>query len=361
MYLGEKAEAQKQAAAGKAAADIKHKAPANNRTGKKSLAAASNPANANNVDAEQSPAAAASKHSTEQTGKAPNVIDLLTPVDFIKKSSANRAKQKQPTAQDQQMSAAAAEAAPSELARAAPAGKKVATRGRNANLQVVDVEPKAKPRKRKTASETADKLAPGSPEEAADAPEQEKLPNRKRSKPSKSLPQEAIEAAGPETAVLQLQQPESRATALRDVPGLPGVRHQMAKVAIAATAAKDADPAHALPQTAASENRSQSGATKSTNSRRQASSGKAGTSKAAAAEVTQPDLVPGQQPVAANAANVDKPADRAVAVAMQPTLASAGVSHGMQFHKLQVSHCCGVICYDQQALPHATIWLVICL
>ena len=342
MCLGEKAEAQKQAAAAKAAADIKPKAPANNRTGKKSLAAASKPANANNVDAEQSPAATASKHSTKQTGQAPNVIDLLTPVDFIKKSSANRAKQKQPTAQDQQMSAAAAaEASPSELARAAPTGKKVATRGRNANLQVVDVEPKAKPRKRKTASETADKLAPGSPEEGADAPEQEKLPNRKRSKPSKSLPQGALVTARPETAVPQLQQPESRTTALRDVPGLPGVRHQMANIASAATAAKDADPAHAPPQTAASENRNQSGPTKSSNSRRQASSGKAGTSKAAAAAVvTQPDLVSAQQPVAATTANVDKPADRAVAVAMQPTLASAGVSHGMQFHKLQVSHCC---------------------
>ena len=57
--------------------------------------------------------------------------------------------------------------------------------------------------------------------------------------------------------------------------------------------------------------------------------------------MSNPEGVPQPQSNAATelvgAANaVDKPADRSVAAAMQPTLASAGATQGMQFQRLQV-------------------------
>jgi len=335
---GDKAEAKKDAAV--VAADDSRKAPANKRTNKKGVAAARKAAADKVTEVEKSPVSAAGKPDAKQKSSALDVVDLLTPVDLIKKSSANRAKQKQAPAQSQQPTAA--EAAPFDPAESEPAGKKVATRGRNANLQVVEVEPKAKCGKRKTASETTDKLT--ADVTAAQAPashEQDQeyfLPNRKRARPSKSLPHKAAATVDPDKAVVELQQPEAGATALREVPGLPGVKHQMPKIAIATAATKDAKPAQLAAAAAASESRSQSGPARSNNSRKQASSGKAGTSKAAATgETTKPDTVPAPQPGSAEGeVAVDKPADRAVAVAMQPTLASAGFPQGMQFHKLQV-------------------------
>ena len=335
---GDKAEAKKDAAV--VAADDSRKAPANKRTNKKGVAAARKAAADKVTEVEKSPVSAAGKPDAKQKSSALDVVDLLTPVDLIKKSSANRAKQKQVPAQSQQPTAA--EAAPIDPAESEPAGKKVATRGRNANLQVVEVEPKAKCGKRKTASETTDKLT--ADVTAAQAPashEQDQeyfLPNTKRARPSKSLPHKAAATVDPDKAVAELQQPEAGATALREVPGLPGVKHQMPKIAIATAATKDAKPAQLAAAAAASESRSQSGPARSNNSRKQASSGKAGTSKATATgETTKPDTVPAPQPgFAEGEVAVDKPADRAVAVAMQPTLASAGFPQGMQFHKLQV-------------------------
>ncbi len=337
---GDKAEAKKDAAVVRAADDSR-RAPANKRTNKK-VAAASKAAAEKVTEVENSPVSAAGKPDAKQKSSALDVVDLLTPVDLIKKSSANRAKQKQAPAQSQQPTAA--EAAPCDPAETEPAGKKVATRGRNANLQVVEVEPKAKRGKRKAASETTDKLTAGVT--AAQAPasheqdQEDFLPNRKRARPSKSLPHKAAATVSPDAAVAELQQPEAGATALREVPGLPGVKHQMPKIATATVATKDARPAQLAAEAIASEGRSQSGPARSNNSRKQASSGKAGTSKAAATgETTKPDTMPARQPGCAEGeVAVDKPGDRAVAVAMQPTLASAGLSQCVQFHKLQVGH-----------------------
>jgi len=324
------------------AADDSRRAPANKRTNKKSVAAARKAAADKVTDVGNSPVSVAGKPDAKQKSSALHIVDLLTPVDLIKKSSANRAKQKQAPAQNQQPTS---EAAPCDPAETEPAGKKVATRGRNANLQVVEVEPKAKRGKRKAASETTDKLT--ADVTAAQAPasleqdQEDFLPNRKRARPSKSLPHKAGATVGPDTAVAELQQPEAgEAGSLREVPGLPGVKHQMPKIAAATAATKDARPAQLAAEAAASESRTQSGPARSNNSRKQASSGKAGTSKAAATgETAKPATVSAQQPGCAEGeVAVDKPGDRAVAVAMQPTLASAGPSQGVQFHKLQVWH-----------------------
>ena len=323
------------------AADDSRIEPANKRTNKKSVAAARKAAADKVTDVENSPVSVAGKPDAKQKSSALHIVDLLTPVDLIKKSSANRAKQQQAPAQNQQPTS---EAAPCNPAETKPPGKKVATRGRNANLQVVEVEPKAKCGKRKTASETTDKLT--ADVTAAQAPashEQDQeyfLPNRKRARPSKSLPHKAAATVDPDKAVAELQQPEAGATALREVPGLPGVKHQMPKIAAATAATKDARPAQLAAEAAASESRTQSGPARSNNSRKQASSGKAGTSKAAATgETAKPATLSAQQPGCAEGeVAVDKPGDRAVAVAMQPTLASAGPSQGVQFHKLQVWH-----------------------
>ena len=338
LSAGDKAEDKKDAAV--VAADDSRKAPANKRTNKKSVAAARKAAADKFTEVENPPVSAAGKPDAKQKSSALDVVDLLTPVDLIKKSSANRAKQKQAPAQSQQSTAA--EVASCDPAESEPAGKKVATRGRNANLQVVEVESKAKRGKRKVASENTDKLTAGVT--AAQAPasqeqdQEDFLPNRKRARPSKSLPHKAAAAVGPDAAVAELQQPEAAATALREVPGLPGVKHQMPKIATATVATKDARPAQLTAEAAASVSRSQSGPARSNNSRKQASSGKAGTSKAAATgETPKPNIVPAQQPgCAEREVAVDKPGDRAVAVAMQPTLASAGSQQGVQFHKLQV-------------------------
>ncbi len=337
LSAGDKAEDKKDAAV--VAADNSRRAPANKRTNKKGVAAARKAAADKVTEVESSPVSAAGKPDAKQESSALDVVDLLTPVDLIKKSSANRAKQKQAPAQNQQPTA---EAAPFDPADSEPAGKKVATRGRNANLQVVEVEPKTKRGKRKAASENSDKLTTDvTAAQASASLEQDQedfLPNRKRARPSKSLPHKAAATSGSDVAVAELQQPEAGATALREVPGLPGVKHHMPKIATATAATKDARPAQLAAEAAASESRSQSGPARSNNSRKQASSGKAGTSTAAATgETAKPATVPAQQPGCAKGeVAVDKPADRAVAFAMQPTLASAGSPQGVQFHKLQV-------------------------
>ena len=282
------------------------------------------------ADADNLPASG--KPDITQQGKALDAIDLLTPVDLIKKSSANRVKQKHVEAQGPQH--IAAQAASPEPLKTAPAGKKVATRGRNANLQVVEVEPQAKPGKRKAVSENADKLAPGIPAEQSD--EAIFLPNKKRSKSGKSASQKAADAASLDSSLALPHQLEAAgASALREVPGLPGVKHQMPELASAIDDANDAKPALASAKAAASESTSQSGPARSSNSRRQALSGKAAAGKAAVtAEAARAESVPAE---AAAAEAVDKPADRSVAVALQPTLASAGAAQGVQFLKLQVS------------------------
>ena len=324
------------------AADDSRRAPANKRTNKKGVAAARKAAADKVTEVESSPVSAAGKPDAKQKSDPLDVVDLLTPVDLIKKSSANRAKQKQAPAHSHQSTAA--EAAPCDPAETEPAGKKVATRGRNANIQVVEVEPKAKRGKRKAASETSDKLTAGVTMAQAPASleqdQEDVLPNRKRARPSKSLPHKAAATVAPDAAVAELQRPKAGATALRDVPGLPGVKHRFPQVASATVATKDARPAQLAAQAAASESRSQADPARSNNSRKQAFSGKAGTSKAAATgETTKPDTILPQQPECATGeVAVDKPGDRAVAVAMQPTLASAGLSQGVQFYKLQVWH-----------------------
>ena len=265
------------------------------------------------------------------------MIDLLTPVDLIKKSSANRLKQKQA---DEAQQLSAAEPAVTNAAKAAPAGKKAATRGRNANLQVVEVEPQAKRGKRKAASETADKLV--SDKKASPTSEQLDqdafLPNRKRSKSSKSAQKtEAAAAAADVHGPADAQQPSTVAAISRAVPGLPGVKHQMP--ILLGAMAQGTKQTTTDTTAAMSVSRSQSGTARSNNSRRQASSGKA----ARAPEVSNPEGVPQPQSNAATeaagaASAVDKPADRSVAAAMQPTLASAGAPQGMQFQRLQVHH-----------------------
>ena len=309
----------------------------NQQAGKKGAAAAKKGSANKKQAADKSLAAPVSQSAAKQANDAPNVIDLLTPVDLIKKSSANRLKQKQA---DQTQQPSAAEPALADAAKTAPAGKKVATRGRNADLQVVEVEPQAKRGKRKAASNTADKL--GRDKEASPTSEQLDqdafLPNRKRSKSSKSAHQTEAAAAAV-TADVQgsadAQQPSAAEASPKEVPGLPGVKHQMP--ALPGAMLPGIKPTKADAKAAASGSRSQSGASRSNNSRRQASSGKV----TRAAEVSKQEGLAQQQSdaatEAAGAANaVDKPADRSVAVAMQPTLASAGASQGMQFQRLQV-------------------------
>ncbi|DBA85377.1 TPA: hypothetical protein ACH3X2_006056 [Trebouxia sp. C0005] len=337
----DKAEAKKDAAVARTADDSR-KAPANKRTNKKGVTAASKAAADKVTEVAVSPISAAGKPDAKQESSALDVVDLLTPVDLIKKSSANRAKQKQASAQNQQPTAK--ESAPCDPAETEPAGKKVASRGRNANLQVIEVESKAKRGKRKAASENSDKLTAGATAVQAPASHEQDqedfLPNRKRARPSKSLPHKAAATVGPEAAFAALQPPEAGATALREVPGLPGVMHHIPNIATATVATKDTRPAQLAAEAAASESRSRSGPARSSNSRQQASSGNAGTNKAAATgETIKPDTMPTQQSGCTKGeVAVDKPGDRAVAVAMQPTLASAGLSQGLQFHKLQADY-----------------------
>lgn len=310
-------------------------ADSNKQTGRKGAAVAKKASANKKQEADKSLAAHVTQSAAKQAGNAPTVIDLLTPVDLIKKSSANRLKQKQA---DQAQQQSAAGPAMADAVKTEPAGKKVATRGRNANLQVVEVEPKAKRGKRKAASETAEEL--GRDEKKSPTPEQLDqdafLPNRKRSKPSKSAQQ--TEAAAAVAADVQrpadTQQPSTAGAVLQEVPGLPGVKHQMPTLPVVVQGTK---PTRAEAKAAASGGRSQSGAARSNNSRRQASSGKA----ARAAEASKPEGVSQQQGDAARAAAgnakvVNKPADRSLDAAMQPTLASAGIAQGMQFQRLQV-------------------------
>ena len=310
-------------------------ADSNKQTGRKGQAVAKKASATKKQESDKSLTAHGAQPAAKQGSNAPTVIDLLTPVDLIKKSSANRLKQKQA---DQAQQQSAMEPAVADAVKTAPAGKKVATRGRNANLQVVEVEPKAKRGKRKAASETAEEL--DRDEEASPRPEQLDqdafLPNRKRSKPRKSAQKTeaaaAVAADVPSSA--DTQQPSTAGAMLQEVPGLPGVKHQMP--ALPGMVAQGTMPTRAEAK-AASGGRSQSGAARSNNSRRQASSGKA----ARQGEVSKPDGVSQQQGDAATAAAgnvkvVDKPADRSLDAAMQPTLASAGIPQGMQFQRLQV-------------------------
>ena len=316
-------------------------ADTNKQAGKKGAAAAKKASANKKQAADKSHADPVSQPAAKRPDDAPNVIDLLTPVDLIKKSSANRLKQKQA---EQAQQPSTAEPAVANAAKTAPAGKKVATRGRNANLQVVEVEPQAKRGKRKGASETADKL--GRDEEASPTFEQLDhdafLPNRKRSKPSQSAPMTEAAAAAVAADVhgsADAQQPSTADASSKEVPGLPGVKHQMPTLPGAVdlgTKLTKAD-AKAAGSAKASGSRSQPGATRSNSSQRQASSGKT----AKAPEVSKPEGVPQQQSgsateAAGTAHTVDKPINRSVAVAMQPTLASAGISQGMQFQRLQV-------------------------
>ena len=311
-------------------------AAANKQTGRKGAAVAKKASANKKQESDKSVAAHVTQSAAKQAGNAPTVIDLLTPVDLIKKSSANRLKQKQA---DQAQQQSAEGPAVAEAVKIAPAGKKVATRGRNANLQVVEVEPKAKRGKRKAASETADE--PGRDEKASPAPEQLDqdafLPNRKRSKPSKSAQktEAAAAAAADVRGPADTQQPSTAGAVSQEVPGLPGVKHQMP--ALPGVVVQGTKLSKAEAKAAASGGRSQSGTARSNNSCRQASSGKA----ARAGEVSKPDGVSKQQGEAAteaagNAKVVDKPADRSLDAAMQPTLASAGIPQGMQFQRLQV-------------------------
>lgn len=310
-------------------------ADANKQTGKKGAAVAKKASANKKQEFDKSVAAHVAQSAAKQGGDAPTAIDLLTPVDLIKKSSANRLKQQQA---DQAQQRSAAGPAVAGAVKTAPAGKKVATRGRNANLQVVEVEPKAKRGKRKAASEALDRDEEASP--TSEQLDQDAfLPNRKRSKPSKSAQQ--TEAAAAVAADLpgpaETQQPSTAGAMLQEVPGLPGVKHQMPT--LPSMVAQGTKPTRAEAKAAASGGRSQSGATRSNNSRRQASSGKA----ARAAEVSKPEGVSQQQgdaatEVAGAAKVVDKPADRSLDAAMQPTLASAGIPQGMQFQRLQVCY-----------------------
>lgn len=317
-------------------ADSKKQAPANKQTSKKDAAAARKSTANAKQDTDKSPAVAAGQSDARQANKASNVVDLLTPNDLIKKSSANRLKQKQ-AEQTQQESAE--EPAEVNAAKTAPAGKKVATRGRNANLQVLEVESKAKRGKRKTASETADKL--GKDDAATDAaaagePDQDPfLPNRKRSKPSSSAQQAS--AADDQSKMEAQQQPSTAQADPKEVPGLPGVKHHMPL--LPGGTIKDAKPSQADAKPAASESRSQS--SRSNHTRQQPLARKA----AKAAEVSKPDAQPKQGHAAGIADKpVDKPADRSVAAALQPTLASAGGSQSMQFQRLQVWHLVQRVC-----------------
>lgn len=357
MAAGGKSEGKQGAKGAEAAAESNKQALANKQTGKKA-AAATKKVSANRMQGDRKSLAAPASQSAAKHTEGLNVIDLLTPVDLIKKSSANRLKQKQA---DQAQQLSEAMPAVEKVAKTAAPGKKVATRGRNANLQVVEVEPQAKRGKRKAASETADK--PVTDTEAAPASQQLDqdafLPNRKRSKASKSAQQTAAAAAATKVqGPAGIEQPSTATASPKEVPGLPGVKHHMP--VLPSTTKPTQLEANAA---AASGSRSQSGATRSNNSRRQASSGKA----PQATEVSKPDGVP--QPrshVAAGAVDttkaVDKPADRSVAAAMQPTLASAGASQGMQFQRLQVLHysCGGILVPLIHIQPSRNVFKLYC-
>ena len=328
-----------------AIADSKKQAAANKQTSKRGAAAARKSTANAKQGADESPAIAAGQSDAKQANKASNVIDLLTPNDLIKKSSANRLKQKQA---DQGQQISAEEPATANAAQTAPAGKKVAIRGRNANLQVLEVEPQPKRGKRKTASETADKLGKDNAATTAAAggePDQDAfLPNRKRSKPSKSAQQAS--AADDQSTVEAQQQPSTAQAGSKEVPGLPGVKHRMPFLPGASI--KEAKPSQPDAKAAASGSHSQS--SKSNHSRQQPLSGKA-------AEASKPDAVPKERHLVAGTADkpVDKPADRSVAAALQPTLASAGGSQSMQFQRLQVCHILQRVCIRQESGSHVYI------
>ena len=311
--------------------DSKKQGPSHKNPTRKGAAAGKKSSAEVDAEAARHPAATANQSNLKQSNIPPGVIDLLTPNDLIKKSSANRLKQKQ----SDQAQQSAEEPALVHAAKTAP-GKKVATRGRNANLQVLEVEPQTKRGKRKAASETTNQLnqEKAAAAAAAEEPDQDAfLPNRKRPKPSKSAHAAAAAAAaasGGQGTVAAQQHVSKEQTTLKEVPGLPGVKHHMPS--LLGANARETKPTQPATAAAPSESHSQS---RSNNSKRQAGAGRA----AKAAEVSQPEASSKQQSQAAAApavTAVDRPADRSVALAMQPTLASAGASQGMQFQRLQV-------------------------
>lgn len=276
-----------------------------------------------------------------------DVVSLLTPVDLIKKSSSNRLKQKQAKVQPPAQAADVAvpsgkpgsAAADAGVAAAAP-GKKVATRGRNANLQIVEVEPKAKPGKRKAATDKTQQPvtnpAPGreSEQEQSDS---DTLPNRKRAKASKSVSQQPIA----EETLPARGQPEAASGVFKDVPGLPGVRHQIPQLT-SATVKSPAQP-NQSPQPVEKTNapgNGRKGATKSGNSKPQVArltvkSGSINSAEpAAATAVSQPAAAIPHANLGPQV--IDQPKDRSAPGAQQNTLAT-GDAQAVQFHTLQVS------------------------
>lgn len=267
----------------------------------------------------------------QQAEKLPVVLDLLTPNDLLKKSSANRAKQLQVPAHAESAATDGLEAA-----KPAPAGKKVASRGRNANLQVVDIEPKPKQGKRKATAAQAAQLATELPTEAHTVQNQVEhdatLPNKKRAKQSKSA------AAQPVIAEYAQLDEAAIETVLREVPGLPGVTHRMPQAA-ATKVAPLAEPADLLQQShkaAAPSNRCapDSGA----GSQQPAPVAAAQSSPTAVAVKVVTDSAAQQDGPVAQAHTVDKPADRAVPAAQRDMLAMGASAQADQFQILQVGH-----------------------
>lgn len=285
-------------------------------------------------------AAKPSKQSAKHAGNQSVVLDLLTPVDLIKKSSSNRARQKAAPAQAPAEAEAAADQA-EDAANPAPAAKKVATRGRNANLQVVEIEPKPKQGKRKAAAGNAqqpaqDMLSADVP--ASDQPETEAaLPNMKRAKQSKSTAKQSAAEA-----VLEDAEHENANACFREVPGLPGVRHKMPQIpAAAASAAIEQPVASQKPERkTAAHSGSHSNAGKSGNSRKQPVTDTAAQSSSAG-NIAEAAAAPGaaaEHAATARAHAADKPADTTVPAAQQSTLATGSDAQATQFQTLQVRY-----------------------
>lgn len=268
------------------------------------------------------------------------MLDLLTPVDLIKKSSCDGVKrQKQAPAQ-----AEPAADKTEEAAKPAVAGKKTATRGRNANLQVVDIEPKFKQGKRKATAGNAQQPVTDLPSDAvpegASPASEALLPNRKRAKQSKSA---ASEPAAVETAP-DPAQPDGAAATFKEVPGLPGVKHKMPQISsapavtvAAATVQPSTSPKAA--RKAAAQGPRQPGTAKSGSSNQQGAAETAAQSSSAGGAADKAFLTAAvhQHGAAAGPQVIDKPADKMVAAAQQSTLASGSDAQAAQFQTLQVS------------------------
>lgn len=267
----------------------------------------------------------------QQAEKLPVVLDLLTPNDLLKKSSANRAKQLQVPAQAESEATDGLEAE-----KPAPAAKKVASRGRNANLQVVDIEPKPKQGKRKAIAAQAAQLATDLPIEAHTVQNQVEpeatLPNKKRAKQSKSV------AAQPAIAEYAQLDQAAVETVLREVPGLPGVTHRIPQAAATAVSPL-AQPAELLQQSNKAAATSSNCAPASGSSRQPPAPAATQSSPigSAAVKVGTDSASQRDEPVA-HAHTFDKPADRAVPAAQRDMLAMGASAQADQFQILQVGH-----------------------